>query len=164
MKQHKQFSHNGFFDIKTTAKMSTSNRYPMFMDTESKRIANNAKADTSSKEWVLAEDRPKRAKPSSQKERLLQSIEQGKYEIETMEKHLKLMDTLSFKQGDAVFHKEFGNVIIREIYIPGPYKQNPHGDELSAVVTTVDTELEVKYKDLLPISEATKILFEKKNE
>lgn len=86
-------------------------------------------------------------------------IEQLKKEQDLFDKALAFAATLPFKVGDAAFHKEYGNVLISNILMD----DNLSNDTTQyVIITNKGSQREVPMKEVMPISEATKILFGKK--
>lgn len=70
----------------------------------------------------------------------------------------------TFKVGDVAFHKDFGNVLIRDIHISYSWTNDQIENPFISYSVWTQKESERVYADsLVPITEATKILFNKKN-
>lgn len=106
----------------------------------------------SSKSKLTAKESLVREK-SHNSERILSAQQQN----ERIDKALEFIDTLPFQEGDVAFHKDYDNVIVDEISIN---MVNP--EESSYYIIARGTKCNVPYQELVPISEATKILFSKK--
>ena len=90
---------------------------------------------------------------SHNSERILSAQQQN----DRIDKALEFISTLPFQEGDVAFHKDYGNVIVDEIAIN---INSP--EESSYYIIARGTKCNVPYKELVPISEATKILYSKK--
>lgn len=84
-------------------------------------------------------------------------LEYSKQKLTYYEKSLKELDSelsrFKYRVGDAVHHAEHGTVLVKELYIHPSRKLMYRVMTLNAIVFT---ELET---DLLPITNATKILY-----
>lgn len=79
--------------------------------------------------------------------------------IARLEEIKGVWDNLPFKEGDVAFHKQFGNVLIKSIDY-GSSEEDLEKVEYR-VYTTNHAVQTISYKDLIPISEATTLLYGK---
>jgi len=86
-------------------------------------------------------------------------MDQLKKEQELFDKALAYAATLPFKVGDAAFHKDYGNVLINNILMDDTLSNET---TQYVVVTNKGSQRELPIREVVPISEATKILFGKK--
>lgn len=84
-------------------------------------------------------------------------IEGLQNQIDQIEKSKEEYESLTFKSGDVAFHKQYGNVLIRGVTLN---KINFEASRYSIV--TQDIMVSVALDELVPISEATKVLFGKR--
>lgn len=90
------------------------------------------------------------------REELSKNIEQQQKQLEKYNDLLKFVDGLPFKEGDVAFHKDYGNVIINGICINETVENSTY-----SVVIKTGNKMHVPIKDLMPISDATKVLYGK---
>lgn len=74
-----------------------------------------------------------------------------------LEKAKEFYDGLPFRLGDAAFHKDHGNVLIKSITVNQEDLEDSH-----YVIVGIDKQYKVPIKELVPINEATKALFGRK--
>ena len=137
------FKKNGVADRQKTADMM---KKLLEMEDAMESIARRARTFTS--EQVQATIAANKAK-----------IEELQKQQDILNKAVEYIGTLPFKEGDAVFHKDLGNVLISTISF------NDNLNEESTYFTVVNRnghKKEVPMKEIVPITEATKILFGKK--
>lgn len=80
--------------------------------------------------------------------------------IKRMEDIKAIYETLPFKEGDAAFHPELGNVIIRNIQYGS---REDDFEDIKYVVVDIKAHCSTKsYKEFMPITETTKLLYAKK--
>jgi hypothetical protein len=84
-------------------------------------------------------------------------IEKLQQEIAEYDKIEQFASELPFKEGDAAFHKDHGNVLIHGVSINENFENSTY-----SIVLRTGKRLQVKTDELMPISEATKVLFGKK--
>lgn len=82
--------------------------------------------------------------------------------IARMKEIRQVWDSLPFKEGDVAFHPEHGNVIVRSIEYGS--KDSDFEDIKYVIVTSRAQTPRVSYKELVPITEATKVLYGKNDE
>lgn len=82
--------------------------------------------------------------------------------IARMKEIREIWDKLPFKEGDVAFHPEHGNVIVRSIEYGS--KDSDFEDIKYVIVTSRAATVKVSYKDVIAISEATKVLYGKNDE
>ena len=85
------------------------------------------------------------------------SIVRAKDEIERLEKAQQFIDALPFKEGDAAHHKDYGNVLVKMIRCDESNFEKTVYD-----IVSTKGQATVNYKELIPINNATKILYGKK--
>ena len=86
-------------------------------------------------------------------------MEQLQKEQEVLNKAVAYAATLPFKVGDAGFHKDYGNVLIGNILLNDSLNEE---NTFYVVITAKGSQKELPMKEVVPITEATKILFGKK--
>lgn len=79
--------------------------------------------------------------------------------IERLKQLKEIWDNLPFKEGDVAFHKEYGNVLIKSV-IYGTTEEELEDIKYS-IITCKDGYKKASYNELIPISEATKVLYAK---
>lgn len=84
-------------------------------------------------------------------------IEKLQKDLNRYDKTLEFIESLPFKEGDAAFHKDHGNVLIHGVSINENFENSTY-----SIVLRTGKRLQVKTDELMPISEATKVLFGKK--
>lgn len=84
-------------------------------------------------------------------------IEVLQNQIEEIQKSKELYESLPFKSGDVAFHKTYGNVLIRGVTL-----NRTNFDDSKYSIVTQDITINVGIDELVPISEATKVLFGKR--
>lgn len=98
-------------------------------------------------------------------EQRIADLEKKKSEVENKIARMKeikhVFDTLPFKEGDVAFHPDYGNVIIKAIQY-GPAESD--FEDIKYNVVTLNGTVSKSYKEFVEISEATKVLFGKKDE
>lgn len=112
------------------------------------------------------EEYPKPNVEISMKERIEQKIKLYRDGIEALKNVLEDLEKLPFKLGDAVFHKETGNCIVKSIYVGNlmSHSIDEHMDgKLIADVVCLQGVRTLLASELLPISSATKVLFNEGN-
>jgi len=81
-------------------------------------------------------------------------------ELDKLNEVVDYIERLPFKEGDAVFHPEHGNVLISGIVLNSTMENSSY-----AIILKNGKRLYVPFNSVVPISEATKVLFgKKKNE
>lgn len=74
-----------------------------------------------------------------------------------LEQALEFISNLPFKAGDAAFHRAFGNVLIQGVLLnSGNYQNSSY-----CILLTSGKRGQAPLNELLPISEATKVLYGK---
>lgn len=86
-----------------------------------------------------------------------EQIKKLQNDLEKYDELVKFMDELPFKEGDAAFHKDHGNVLVSGVVLNETVQNSTY-----SVVLKTGRKLQVKTDELMPISEATKVLFGKK--
>lgn len=80
--------------------------------------------------------------------------------IARLEQVKVLWNNLPFKEGDVAFHKEYGNILVKSI------EYGTTEDELEDIKYNVITchkgTVKVSFREVIPITETTKLLYEKK--
>lgn len=84
-------------------------------------------------------------------------IEKLQQEMKKFDQILEFIEQLPFKEGDAAFHKDHGNVLIGGVALNEVVENSTY-----SIVLRTGKRLQVKTDELMPISEATKVLFGKK--
>ncbi len=110
-------------------------------------------------EDLVKMDRPNKSIDSFESEiqRTEEKIKNLQENLASLIKAKEFYEGLPFRLGDAAFHKDYGNVIIKTITV--------NKDDLEAsqyVVVTVEKQAKVNVKELVPITDATKALFGRK--
>lgn len=107
---------------------------------------------------------PPQAIPKDLKEHLEHRLEMNKIQILEIEATLEELKKLNFKAGDVAFHKEYGNILIRNIKIGDSYSgmthESLHNKIVADIVTTTGGGC-VLASELLPLTDATKILYQR---
>lgn len=91
-------------------------------------------------------------------EKLQKSVEEARRKSEKIQDALSFIQSLPFRVGDAAFHRSFGNVLVNGVVLnSGEGYQNS-----SYSITMMSGKRgQVPLDELVPISEATKILYGK---
>lgn len=87
----------------------------------------------------------------------LEHIKKLQDEVDKYDRLIEFVDKLPFKEGDAAFHKDHGNVLVAGIALNETTENSTY-----SVITKKGNRYSVKVDELMPISEATKVLFGKK--
>lgn len=86
-------------------------------------------------------------------------IQQNTDKLQRMKECREVYKNLPFGEGDAVFHKEFGNVIIRSVEF-GAAETN--FEDITYTIVTIKAQTrKVSYKDVVAITPATKVIYGK---
>jgi hypothetical protein len=87
----------------------------------------------------------------------LDHIRKLQEEVDKYDRLIQFVDKLPFKEGDAAFHKDHGNVLVAGVALNETTENSTY-----SVITKKGNRYSVKVEELMPISEATKVLFGKK--
>ena len=91
-------------------------------------------------------------------EKLQRSVEEAKRKSEKIQEALSFIQSLPFRVGDAAFHRSLGNVLVNGVIVNSGDNYN----NSSYSITTLNGKRgQVPLNELVPISEATKILYGK---
>lgn len=96
--------------------------------------------------------------PEELKKTISDKCEKLKKEMEMYEKALHYLENAPFKQGDCGYTKEYGNVLIKEIFFDTTDVKNPI---VKYTVATIHGDREVEINKILPLNDATKVLYSK---
>lgn len=97
---------------------------------------------------------------------LKKRVEDQERHLRDLQRSLEEAEKLTFKEGDAVFHQSWGNCLVKRIFI-GDGVSSGIDDTLDGrivveLITTTGYEIAAA-SDILPISTATKVLFDEGN-
>lgn len=111
-------------------------------------------------------------------ESLQKDVERHKYALEKLEKCMKIVDNLKFKPGAVVVHKQLGNGLVLCPYVKYLIDFHTQGFEYEQILEKFETDLGyvvqfvkaengkfnfvkeiVKEEDIMPYTEASKILY-----
>lgn len=124
-----------------------------------------AKQDMEAFEMIMKTSR--RTRPQNPRDMLQENIKRLEEDLVKYKQLLEKIDTLKFKAGDVAFHKNYGNVLVREVIIKDNYSmviardiQAVDGDFCYEIVT-LNGPVVVPVDELLPITEMNKVLYGK---
>lgn len=83
-------------------------------------------------------------------------IEQLKKEREGYQRAIEFVNSLPFKDGDAAFHRTHGNVLVTGIMLNENFENSSY-----SILLKTGKRLQVPLSEIVPITEATKILYAK---
>lgn len=99
-------------------------------------------------------------------ESLSDKIEELETRLGRLKEAKKELDGLEIKEGDAAFHKDFGNVIVRRFFVGDATAviavKKEYEGKIMAETVGLHGSASVCADELVPITEATKVLFGKK--
>ena len=78
-------------------------------------------------------------------------------ELEKYDNMIEKIDSLPFKEGDAVFHPDHGNVLIGGICINDSFENSTY-----SITLKTGKRAQVPFNSVMAITDATKILYSKK--
>lgn len=116
-----------------------------------KKIEEFTQQYSSIKQMIFTVEEIQQAKKAVQDQIRIKQDELTRYD-----EMLSFIDTLEFKEGDVAFHKDHGNVIVSGLTLHEAVQDSQY-----VIVTKTGRKIAVATKDLLPISEATKVLYGK---
>jgi len=107
------------------------------------------------------------AQPRILKDIINERIESVERQLGRLKQAKQELDGLTLQESDAAFHAEYGNVLIRRYKIAdfttmGEVKKEWDGSIIAEVITLSGGVVPVLATELVPITEATKVLFGKK--
>lgn len=114
---------------------------------------------------MLQKQQGKKDEKPSLKDQLVQRKEHLERDINIINEALEAIKALAFQPGDVAFHPLHGNVIVREIRLGSEYNDSiaSHLNKLVASIACKKTGHVVLASELLPISSATKVLYDRNN-
>lgn len=83
-------------------------------------------------------------------------IEQLRQEREGYQRAIEFVNGLPFKDGDAAFHRNHGNVLVTGIMLNENFENSSY-----SILLKTGKRLQVPLSEIVPITEATKILYAK---
>jgi len=107
----------------------------------------------------------RRHTPPDLKDQIDQRLDRIQKEADKLNELKEKLKDLKFKSGDVAFHKDFGNVLVRQVLMKDDYSlgrdfTGVEGDFAYEIVT-MDGPQVVATEDLLPITELNKVLYGK---
>jgi len=109
--------------------------------------------------------RPRRHTPPDLKEQIDQRLDRIQKEADKLTELKEKLKDLKFKSGDVAFHKDFGNVLVRQVLMKDDYSLGRdytgiEGDFAYEIITLEGPQV-VATDDVLPITELNKVLYGK---
>ena len=86
-----------------------------------------------------------------------QTIDDAQRQLEELYKIIEYVDALPFKEGDAAFHKDHGNVLVGGLVLNKVIENSCY-----SITTKTGKRCNVPFDSLMPITEATKVLYGRK--
>ncbi len=108
----------------------------------------------------------KKASRISLKDKLSQRITDARNTLDMLEGAASQLDKLQLAEGEAAFHPDHGNVLLREYYLGDAtrdedVRKEQHGKVMAKIVTLNHGITTVIASTLLPLNETTKVLYGK---